>query len=79
MKIQVRLYGTLGNDLPDHNRLAGIVVDIPKGSNVGDLINHLAIPREKVGIISVDGTLVKLSKTLFSDNFVHMYQPISGG
>ncbi|MDX2447828.1 MAG: hypothetical protein QNK29_11620 [Desulfobacterales bacterium] len=79
MKIQVRLYGTLGSHLPDHNRLTGIVVEIPKGSNVGDLIDHLAVSRKKVGIISIDGTLVKESKTLFSDNFVRMYQPISGG
>ncbi len=79
MQIQVRLYGTLGNHLPDHNRLTGIVVEIPKGSNVGDLIDHLAVSRKKVGIISIDGTLVKESKTLFSDNFVRMYQPISGG
>jgi sulfur carrier protein ThiS len=79
MKIQVRLYGTLGNHLPDHGRLTGMVVEIPKGSKVGDLIDHLSVPREKVGVISVDGTLVKLSKTLFSDNFVRVYQPISGG
>jgi len=79
MKIQVRLYGTLGNHLPDHNRLTGMVVEIPKGSNVADLIDHLSVPRGKVGIISVDGMLVRESKTLFTDNFVRMYQPIAGG
>ena len=79
MKIHLRLYGTLGNDLPDHDRLAGIVVEIPKGSNVSDLIRHLSVPREKVGIISINGKLVKDSKTLHSDNYVCMYQPISGG
>lgn len=79
MQIKVRLYGTLGNHLPDHNRLTGMVVEIPEGSNVSDLIDHLAVSRAKVGIISVDGTLVKESKTLFSGNFVRMYLPISGG
>ena len=79
MKIQVRLYGTLGNHLPDHDRLTGMVVDLPQGANVGDLMDHLAIPREKVGIVSIDGTLVKDSKTLSSDNYVRVYQPISGG
>jgi len=79
MQIQVRLYGTLGSHLPDHNRLTGMVVEIPEGSNVGDLIDHLAVSREKVGIISVDGTLVKESETLSSGNFVRMYIPISGG
>ena len=79
MKIQVRLYGTLGNNLPDHDRLTGMVVDIPQGANVGDLIDRLAIPRKKVGIVSVDGALVKESEILSSDNYVRMYQPISGG
>jgi len=79
MKIQVRLYGTLGSHLPDHNRLTGIVVEIPEGSNVGDLMDHLAVSREKVGIVTVDGTLVKESKALFSGDFVRMYIPISGG
>jgi sulfur carrier protein ThiS len=79
MKIQVRLYGTLGSHLPDHDRLEGMVADIPMDSNVGDLMDYLAIPREKVGIISVDGILVKESTILSSDNFVRMYQPITGG
>ena len=79
MKIQVRLYGTLGNHLPDHDRLTGMVVDLPPGSNVGDLMDLLALSRKKVGIVSVDGSLATESKTLFSDNYVRMYQPISGG
>ena len=79
MKIQVGLYGTLGNHLPGHDRLTGMLVDIPQGSSVGDLIDHLAIPRKKLGIVSVDGTLVKESKTLSAKNYVRMYQPISGG
>lgn len=79
MKIQVRLYGTLGNHLPDHDRLTGMVVDLPQGSNVGDLMDLLALSRKKVGIVSVDGSLATESKTLFSDNYVRMYQPISGG
>jgi sulfur carrier protein ThiS len=56
-----------------------MLVDIPQGSSVGDLIDHLAIPRKKLGIVSVDGTLVKESKTLSAKNYVRMYQPISGG
>ena len=79
MKIQVRLYGTLGNHLPDHDRLTGMVVGLPQGSNVGDLMDLLALSRKKVGIVSVDGSLATESKTLFSDNYVRMYQPISGG
>ena len=79
MKIYLRLYGTLGNNLPGHDRLTGLVVELPTASTVGDLMDHLSIHRKKVGIISVDGNLVSESKTLCSGNFVRLYQPISGG
>ncbi|MEN8244514.1 MAG: MoaD/ThiS family protein [Thermodesulfobacteriota bacterium] len=79
MEIKVRLYGALGKGLPGHDPLKGMLLDLPEGSRVGDLINHLKIPRKKVGIISVDGSLVKDTKTLHDGNFVRLYRPIFGG
>lgn len=79
MELRVRLYGSLGKDLTDHDPLKGMSLDLPEGSRVGDLINHLKIPRKKVGIISVDGSLVKDTKTLHDGNLVRLYRPIFGG
>lgn len=79
MEIRVRLYGALGKDLTGHDPLKGMLLDLPEGSRVGDLIKHLKIPRKKVGIISVDGSLVKDTKTLQDGNFVRLYRPIFGG
>ena len=73
------MYGTLANDVPGHDPHKGLVVEIPEGSNAGDLIDHLAIPRKKVGIISVDGNMVKAREPLQSGNFVRIYRPIFGG
>ena len=64
MEIQVRLYGTLGKDLPGHDPLKGMMLELPEGSNVSDLIERLEIPRKKVGIISVDGSLAKDTRIL---------------
>jgi len=79
MEIQVRLYGALGKDLPGHDPLNGLKLTLPHGSNVRDLIEHLEIPRKKVGIISVDGGLAKDTRTLKPGNFVRLYRPIFGG
>ncbi len=79
MKIRVRLYGTLGNHIPDHDRLTGKRVALPDGSTVGDLITHLCIPPVKIGIVTVGGKLAKASDTLFEGNTVCMYHPIAGG
>ena len=79
MKIKIKLYGTLGSAIPGHDPLKGMEVEIPDGSNIDDLIDHLAISRKKVGIISVDGHLVKASKPLNNGNFVRIFMPVFGG
>ena len=79
MQIKVKLYGTLGKDLADHDPIHGLSFDLPEGSSVLDLIESLDIPRKKVGIISVDGNLVKDGKVLEAGNFVRLYRPIFGG
>ena len=79
MKITVRLYGALGKGVPGHDPLNGLTLDLPTGSGVNDLIAHLKISREKVGIISIDGNLVKDTQVLSDGNFVRLYRPIFGG
>ncbi len=79
MEIQVRLYGMLGKDLSGHDPVKGLSLDIPEGSSVRELIEHLKIPRKKVGIISVDGSLAKDTRILQPGDFVCLYRPIFGG
>ena len=79
MEIKVRLYGALGKGVPGHDPLNGLVLDLPQGSDVNDLIEHLKVPRKKVGIISIDGSLAKDTRVLSTGNFVRLYRPIFGG
>jgi sulfur carrier protein ThiS len=79
MEITVRLYGALGKGVPGHDPLNGLTLDLPEGSKVIDLIEHLKIPRKKVGIISIDGGLAKDTRALSAGNFVRLYRPIFGG
>jgi sulfur carrier protein ThiS len=79
MKISVRLYGTLGNHISGHDPLNGMEIEVPDDATAGDLIDQLAIPRKKVGIISVDGNLVKKTQPLHRGNVVRIYRPIAGG
>jgi len=62
-----------------HDPIEGMRVELSEGSTVKDLITHLSIARKKVGIISVDGGLVKDSKVIQTGNFVRLYRPIFGG
>jgi sulfur carrier protein ThiS len=79
MKVKVRLFGTLGKQFPDHDPLKGFEVDIPENASVGELLDHLQIPKSKVGLISVQGRLVKAGKILKPDDFVRIFRPIFGG
>ena len=73
------MYGTLGKDLADHDSAHGMTCDLTEGSSILDLIESLNISRQKVGIISVDGNLVKDSHVLEKGSFVRLYRPIFGG
>ncbi len=79
MKVKVRLFGTLGKKFPDHDPLKGFEVEISKDANVGDLIDLLDIPKSKIGLVSVQGCLVKADKTLKQGDYIRIYRPISGG
>jgi molybdopterin synthase sulfur carrier subunit len=79
MKIKVRLYGTLGSHIPDFDALKELSLEVPEGSTISDLIDRLAVPRKKVGIVSVDGRLAKATEPLHSGDFVRIYRPLAGG
>ena len=79
MKVKVRLFGTLGKQFPDHDPLDGFEIEIPEDAEVGDLLDRLAIPKSKIGLVSVEGRLVKAGKRLQPGDFVRIYRPIFGG
>jgi len=79
MKIRVILYGTLGKQFPDHDPVNGFEVEIPKDTTVGDLVSQLDLPPKKLGLVSMDGRLVKAGKLLNKDAVVRIFHPIFGG
>jgi sulfur carrier protein ThiS len=79
MKVKVRLFGTLGKKFPDHDPLNGFEIEIPANASVGDLLDQLDIPKSKIGLVSVQGRLVKAGKTLKQGDFIRIFRPIFGG
>jgi len=79
MKIRVILFGTLGKFFSNHDPVHGMEVEIPEGSTVGDLIAHMDLPAKKLGMVSMNGNLVKAGNLLKENAVVRMFQPIFGG
>ena len=69
----------LGKKFPDHDPLNGFEVDIADNAIVGDLVDYLQIPKTKIGLVSVQGRLVKADKILKPGDFVRIFKPIFGG
>jgi sulfur carrier protein ThiS len=79
MNVKVRLFGTLGKKFPDHDPLNGFEIEIPEEATVGDLLDQLDIAKSKIGLVSVQGRLVKAGKTLKPGDFIRIFRPIFGG
>jgi sulfur carrier protein ThiS len=79
LRIQVILFGTLRNGFPNHDSTHGLEVELTEGSSVGDLVDYLEIPRSRLGLVSVDGMLVKADAKLADHDCVRVFQPIAGG
>ena len=79
MKVRVRLFGTLRKRFTNYNHLQGFEVELPDGSRIDDLIDHLDIPTSKLGIVSVDGKIVNAHKMLKDEDSVSIFQPVFGG
>jgi sulfur carrier protein ThiS len=79
MKIRVRLFGTLSQHVSGYDHEKGLEIEMPYDADVDDLLAQLALPKSKVGLVSVDGRLVKADEKLSAGNAVHLFQPLFGG
>ncbi|MBL7202544.1 MAG: MoaD/ThiS family protein [Anaerolineae bacterium] len=88
MIIRFKLFATLIQSVPETLRerypqgiRAGspLEIDLPEGSTLADLIDRLALPREKVRVIYVNGRARKLDYRLVPGDEVGVFPAIGGG
>ncbi len=79
MKVRVRLFGHLKNYRPDDSRET--VIDLPAGSQLDDLVDELAIPREELqfSLLLVNGNQADLDRTLQEEDLVSFATVAEGG
>jgi len=61
----------------DHEK--GLELEFPDAIDAAALIEHLGIPKAKVGIVSANGDQVKQDAVLPDNALVKVFQPIFGG
>jgi sulfur carrier protein ThiS len=79
MKITVKVHGTLRKYVTDYDHDKGLVLEFPDHMDASALIEHLGIPKSKVGIVSVNGDQVQQNAILPDRALVKVFQPIFGG
>jgi sulfur carrier protein ThiS len=79
MKLKVKLYGTLGLKIPGYKPSQGLDIEIPDGSTVKDLLDHLEISEARAAVVIVDGRVLKTSDKVQVGLPVNIFQNIRGG
>lgn len=80
MQIEVRLFATLADLMPDGRGGVPQAVDIPKGATVATLLAKLAIPREAAHLVIVNGRPIHDPETILRlGDRVSLFPPVGGG
>lgn len=77
--VQVKLFATLRQFRPGLGLGEAFPVELPDGATVGDLIVHLALPKEEVRLIFVNGLFRDLDHTLADGDELGIFPPVGGG
>lgn len=79
MKLNVKLYGTLGRSFDEYDHSSGLEVSVPDGASIDDLLDHLRLAPERLGMIYMDGRRLDKGSLLEDGARVKIMQPIAGG
>ncbi len=79
MKVNVKLYGRLSRSFDGYEHSSGLEVIMPEGSSLLDLLVYLNLSPKGLGIISMDGRLLKKNSQLKDGSQIKIFQPIAGG
>jgi molybdopterin converting factor small subunit len=88
MKVRVRLYAFLAEQVSEafqeqypqgvHSG-SPLELNLPEGSNLATLVDHLALPEGQVKLTVVNGRLRELDYRLQPEDEVGIFPPIAGG
>jgi len=79
MKLSVKIYGTLRQQVPAYQHSQGIEVELPDGGTAQDLLTCLKIPDNQRAVIVMNGQILNEDDTMRDGVQIHVLQPVSGG
>ena len=79
MNLIVKLYGTLSLSIENYDHANGLIVEIPDGFFINDLLVHLNISQSSVGMVLIGNSPIRKEEKLYEGGTVKIFQPIFGG
>lgn len=79
MKAHIKLMGTLPSYFTGSYPASGIQVDLPDNASVAALVEILSLPKGHIGIVTINGKLVRADDSIPADAEVKFFQKIAGG
>jgi molybdopterin synthase sulfur carrier subunit len=79
MKINLNLYASLAEYLPDRARGNPNNIELPEGTTIKQLIEQLRIPLDTPRIVFLNGSHAPLEALLNDGDRLGMFPPLAGG
>ncbi|HZF62446.1 MULTISPECIES: MoaD/ThiS family protein [Desulfovibrio] len=79
MKLTVKLSTTLRDYVPDYVPETGLQVEMPEGSTVAQLAQHLGLPPQDIKIVMVNGRQQKVSDLMRDGDRIAYFPAVGGG
>lgn len=79
MKVYVKLLGNLSQQFPDYDSNIGLIVDLPDGSTVKDLLKHLNIDTSGDSVVVSYGRVLQAQEQLSASSYIEVFPVVHGG
>ncbi len=79
MNITVKLHGTLRKYLPAGSAANAVVVDVPNGATVADVLSHLSVPPGHTKMMVAGNEQLEPASVLHDGQELNLFPPLAGG
>ncbi len=79
MKVEMRLYASLQDYLPDKGEGEVRIVELPEGSRIQDLLDKFNIPVDAIKVMFRNGIHSRADDILKDGDRVGAFPPVAGG
>jgi sulfur carrier protein ThiS len=79
MQVTVFLYGTLGKEIPGYKPAQGLEIQLPNGSTIGALLEHLGLSRDRLGLVAQNNKAAQDHHALIERARIRVFMPVTGG